>query len=432
MMNPAFLEIIAATDPERRDLFVATATRLGTTVQNIEKDFWVCWTLDAMFNGLNPDGPRFLFKGGTSLSKGYGLISRFSEDIDITVFRSDLGEPVSLEALTAMSGKKRAARLAAIKTACRTYIHDRLLGELTAIAADAMKRAGKSADAIRIEIDEGDPDGQSLLVWYPSVTTDIAGAYVSPAVKIESGAKSALDPHSPVLVTPYIADDLPATIDLSVPNVTTVDPARTFWDKIVILHGSRRWYDRRGELRGGGKRVSRHYYDVYRLLGSRVGRLAIGDMQMAADCADHARLFFNRPDFDLETAMPGTFTLAPHDGMIGDLRRDYAAMSTMIFGALPAFEDVMASIAHLEFIVNNPRSADQNGAVRAGPVDAVRPYQRWRGADPLTGDSDAIATVYNVLGDQVEVAFEISGAGRTASATRMIAGNDGWRFVSEL
>ena len=81
MMNPGFLEIIAATDAEQRDLFVATATRLGTTVQNIEKDFWVCWTLDALFNGLEAGGPRLLFKGGTSLSKGYGLIARFSEDI---------------------------------------------------------------------------------------------------------------------------------------------------------------------------------------------------------------------------------------------------------------------------------------------------------------------------------------------------------------
>src|SRR3546814_21020539 len=65
-------------------LFRSTAAqRLGTTPHNVEKDFWVCWTLDALFNGL-PDGPRLLFKGGTSLSKGFGLIRRFSEDIDVT------------------------------------------------------------------------------------------------------------------------------------------------------------------------------------------------------------------------------------------------------------------------------------------------------------------------------------------------------------
>ena len=77
--------------------FDTTAQRLGTAAQNIEKDFWVCWTLDVLFNGLNDSGPRLLFKGGTSLSKGFGLISRFSEDIDVTVFRDDIGEPATIE-----------------------------------------------------------------------------------------------------------------------------------------------------------------------------------------------------------------------------------------------------------------------------------------------------------------------------------------------
>lgn len=79
-MNPSFHDVIAASDAERRDLFLGTAARLGTAVQNVEKDFWVCWTLDALFNGLAVGGPRLLFKGGTSLSKAFGLISRFSED----------------------------------------------------------------------------------------------------------------------------------------------------------------------------------------------------------------------------------------------------------------------------------------------------------------------------------------------------------------
>jgi hypothetical protein len=430
-MNPGFVEIVAATDAEQRDLFVTTATRLGTTVQNIEKDFWVCWTLDALFNGLEAGGPRLLFKGGTSLSKSYKIITRFSEDIDITVFRSDLGQPASMEDLAEMSGKKRNARLDAIKAACQTYVHGPLLARLRALAAQAMESAGKSASSIRIEIDAVDPDGQSLLVWYPSVTAD--GAYITPAVKIEAGAKSALDPHTPVPVTPYIAGDLASTTDLSVANITTVDPARTFWDKIVILHGLRRWYDRRSELRGGGQRVSRHYYDVFRLLASRVGRLAIDDMDMAADCVAHAQMFFNRPHLDLETAAPGTYALTPHDAMIGDLRRDYAAMSTMIFGVVPGFEEVMESIKNLEFILNTRQPSTRIDLKRAGvSLDTVRQYQRWRGVDPSTGDQDAIATVYNVLGDQVELAFEASGARLTTSAETMLVGAGGWSFVSDV
>lgn len=108
-MNPSFHDVIAANDAERRDLFLGTAARLGTAVQNVEKDFWVCWTLEALFNGLAVGGPRLLFKGGTSLSKAFGLISRFSEDIDITVFRDDLGQAADVAELTALSGKRRRA-----------------------------------------------------------------------------------------------------------------------------------------------------------------------------------------------------------------------------------------------------------------------------------------------------------------------------------
>ena len=92
-MNEAFGRLLAATDDGRRDVFLTTARRLGTAVLNVEKDFWVCWTLDVLFNGLPEDHPCLLFKGGTSLSKSFGLINRFSEDIDITVFRKDVGEP---------------------------------------------------------------------------------------------------------------------------------------------------------------------------------------------------------------------------------------------------------------------------------------------------------------------------------------------------
>ncbi|WP_418120712.1 nucleotidyl transferase AbiEii/AbiGii toxin family protein [Variovorax sp. 350MFTsu5.1] len=131
-MNEAYQTVITAGDEERRDLFLGTAARLGTAVQNVEKDFWVCWTLDALFNGLEPGGPRLLFKGGTSLSKAFGLISRFSEDIDITVFREDLCQYVDVAELEAMSGKKRRARLDEIRDACRTYIDGPFFSQLQA------------------------------------------------------------------------------------------------------------------------------------------------------------------------------------------------------------------------------------------------------------------------------------------------------------
>ena len=243
-MNTAFHTVIAADDNERRDLFLGTAARLGTAVQHVEKDFWVCWTLDALFNGLPKGNPRLLFKGGTSLSKAFGLVARFSEDIDITVFRDDLGFTADTAELEVMSGKKRRARLDAIRASCQTFIN----GPLTKQFGDAAAAAIPSGH-FRLQVDPDDADGQSLLFWYPAVTAR-PGDYIRSAVKIESGARSAIDPNTAAIVRPYVADDLP-DLDLAVANVTTVKPERTFWDKVVILHGLRQWHERRSELRHG-------------------------------------------------------------------------------------------------------------------------------------------------------------------------------------
>lgn len=213
-----------------------------------------------------------------------------------------------------------------------------------------MRDAGVAPDRARLVLDDTDPDRQTLLFWYPGVIAEPI-SYIQSAVKIESGAKSALDPHQDTVIAPYVADDLPR-LDLRVPNITTVEPERTFWDKVVILHGQRRWFERRGELRHGGQRVSRHYYDVYRLLDSAVADRALADRDLGIDCARHARMFFNSPDYDLEHAVPGTFSIVPSDGMRDVLRRDYEAMAGMIFGAVPAFDDVMTSVAVLEERVN--------------------------------------------------------------------------------
>ena len=358
-MNSAYDEVLAAGPDAMLSAFDTTAQRLGTTSPNIEKDFWVCWTLDALFNGLKEGGPRLLFKGGTSLSKGFGLINRFSEDIDVTVFRDDIGEPATIEELEKLSGKKRNARLDAIKDACKAYINGPLHAELTLIFGSRLKATGLAATEIRVTADDTDPDGQTLLIWYPSTTP--RSDYVRAAIKIESGAKSALDPNSEVPIKPYVDDDLP-TFNLTVPDVRTVDPERTFWDKVVILHGLRRWFDKRGELQGGGQRVSRHYYDLHQLVATPVGDAAIADKALGADCVAHARMFFNRTDFDLASAVPGSFALVPHDALIEQLRIDYRAMQGMIFGDPPNFEGVLNSISLLESVLNG------NGEKNSGMV----------------------------------------------------------------
>jgi hypothetical protein len=347
-VNPAYDEVMAADTATRLGLFTTTAQRLGTTPQNVEKDFWVCWTLDVLFNGLPSGGPRLLFKGGTSLSKARGLIDRFSEDIDVVVFRDDLGQAASLADLEAMSRNQRTNTLNAIRRACRAYLHEALRPQLDSLIAAAAARTGLPLAQFSVG---PDPDeAQSLLLRYPGVAA-AADAYVRPWVKIESGAKSALDPHGVWTIRPYVEADLPG-LDLAARGVTTVAAERTFWDKVVILHGLRRGQELTGALRGDGQRVSRHYYDLYKLMASEAGPAALADPALGADCVAHARMFFNREEFDLGSARAPTFALSPNAAMVEPLRRDYGAMQGMVFGAPPAFEAVMQSVADLEARLN--------------------------------------------------------------------------------
>jgi hypothetical protein len=277
------------------------------------------------------------------------LISRFSEDIDVTVFRSDIGEEANFQQLEALGKKKRTERLDAIKTACQAYIDDKLRVELDALAKETMEAAGKNPAMLRIVLDDGDQDKQSLLIHYPSAVEK--SDYVTPSVKIESGAKSALDPNEDKTIVPYLGPDFTEGDALAVTNVTTIDPERTFLDKILILHGMTYYFEAKGALRGNG-RMSRHYYDVHRLMNSPVGGKACADNALIEDCVRHAKMFFYRGNTGLDAAKRGSFRLRPTETMIDPLRKDYEAMATMIFGEVPSVEAVLESIARAEERLN--------------------------------------------------------------------------------
>ena len=350
-MTQGFTGILAASPGDRRDLFLTTATRLGTPIQNVEKDFWVTWTLALLFGGSQSGEPRLLFKGGTSLSKAHGLISRFSEDIDITVFRQDIGQNIETADLEKLTGKQQRLRLAQIRQACQGFIQGALRERLNRQITTAFLEARLSVSEPPVFADPDDPDRQTLLIRYPSVVV-ADDDYVRPTVKIEAGAKSALDPHRALTLRPYVADDL-GTFDLAVRNVATIDAERTFWDKIVILHGLRCWFDHRGTLRHQGHRVSRHYYDLHMLSHAPAGQQATRNQPLALDCARHARLFFNSANLDLAHAIPGSFKIVPSPAMVDALKSDYRAMRGMIFGEVPEFADILDSVRQQEDTIND-------------------------------------------------------------------------------
>ena len=346
-MNPSFERFLRLPPTDQADVFTVGAQRIGTIPSYVEKDFWVCLVLEALYHGVPAGHPKLLFKGGTSLSKAFGLIRRFSEDIDIVVFREDLGfggerDPANRHAN--LSRKKREALFDELRAACSAYIQ----GDLHEALADALRTIGARGTIV---IDEGDKDGQTLLVEYPSVFEASGPSYVSPRVKIEGGARSALDPHAATTIHPFIAGDL-ADWPFDVSSITTIGPDRTFWEKLLILHGAHCGFRDDQRLPSDRDRLSRHYYDVAMIGDTEVGREALGNHALATAVREHNLLAFRQAWKKFEEAVPGSLRIVPQAELRREIARDYAAMQGMILGDTPPFDWIMEKLVDIEAAVN--------------------------------------------------------------------------------
>ena len=351
-MTADFDRFVALPDVDRRDVFEAAASRLDTLPSYVEKDFWVCHVLELLYQRLPTGHPKLLFKGGTSLSKAFGLIRRFSEDIDLVVYRDGLGfegdrDPTLAGAL---SNKKRDALFEELRAECSKYILEDLRGAIT----------GLIGDRCQVRPDEDDPDRQTLLIEYPTLYPSREIGYVSPRVKIEAGARSALDPNQVCEVAPYIAEDLPDW-SLGVGGITVIAPERTYLEKLLILHG---WYwgcegDAKGNKRlpEDANRVSRHYYDVAMITPTEAGKSALANVGLLDAVRHHNLVAFRQAWKRFDEAVPGSLRLIPQPELRAVIANDYEAMQGMILGDAPSFDWVMEQLRRAEVEINQSQAS---------------------------------------------------------------------------
>jgi len=337
---------------ERRVIFEQTEAKLGLPARSVEKDFWVCWTLRQLF-ALPEFGAHLTFKGGTSLSKVWQLIARFSEDIDLVIDRKFLGFGGDQSPEQPGSGKQRKARLEALRAECRKRIHADLAPALEAVLRTALP----AGEAWTLRADPNDPDEQTLLFEYPRCWSDDAARYVVPAVKIEMGARSDDWPAESVVLQSYVADAFPQIFaDASCP-VRVLAAERTFWEKATLLHEE--------TYRPAGKppkvRMARHYYDLWSLIQAGVAARAAADAALFARVVEHRSVFFRWSWMDYSTMQRGTLRLVPLDEQIAAWRSDYDAMrAEMFFGTPPTFDEVLAVVRQFEHEFNNTAATGEH------------------------------------------------------------------------
>lgn len=346
------MSALLVLDPEQRaEVFRVAEQDLGLPAHVLEKDFWVTYLLDVLFQEL--DLPvRMMFKGGTSLSKCYGVIERFSEDIDLALDREDLGFGGDDAPEAQTSSTKAGKKLKALKAAGTQYVEDHLHPALQQYLE------GDLEEEFSLVVDEGNPD--NILFTYPRCLDDEAygdANYVKPVVLIETGTKAAHEPVDEIRISPLVtlSESVTDAVPLIADDYTTVRTLRierTFWEKITFLHqqNSSNAPDKVKD------RLSRHLYDIAMIADSEHGEYCLGTLGLLKDVAEHKSVYFKQGGVDYMEACCGGLRLAMTPEMEEAFRLDYERMSEMFYGDPPEFEVIVDELRRIEGVVNQALS----------------------------------------------------------------------------
>jgi hypothetical protein len=311
----------------------------------VEKDFWVCWMLQQIFQS-SPAGAHLVFKGGTSLSKVFGAIKRFSEDIDLSIAPEILGWKES-ELDDAPTPTQRRKRLEKLEAACIAKVQEDFQQALEKRIRAAL---GKKPDdgkwlSYQLDVISKSP---VLLFNYPSALPS-AGGYIQPFVKVEFGSLTDQRPTGVHVVKPMLAEVIEASFNDFQVKVVTLEVERTFWEKATILHAEHH----RPADQPIRERFARHYADVAALWEHPSRAAALARLDLLERVVKHKSRFFASSWANYETAKPGSLKLLPPTHREADLEQDYDRMQTMFLAKPPSFSAVLRVLGEAERKINN-------------------------------------------------------------------------------
>jgi len=339
-MNEAFAQLSG----EDRGLAVANAAvSLGMEAVIVEKDFWVSWLLGLLFS-LPALAPHLVFKGGTSLSKVFGVIDRFSEDIDLCLMPEFVGADAKGFDALASRGKRDAAVLE-MQRLCAEKTRNELMPSLEHAIAQVLGETPAGA-WLHYELDT---DAKSPIVYFRYPVTQRSGfEYLQREVKLELGTLTDQQPTGRYPVRPLIAPVYPQLFEQWNAQVTALELQRTFWEKATILHSE----FHRPTDQPTPRRYARHYFDMARLLAHADAARFLADAQQCARVVDWKSRVFARGWARYDLARPGSFRLVPPAPRQSALAQDYAQMRSMFMSEPPPFAELMERLAQAESALN--------------------------------------------------------------------------------
>jgi predicted nucleotidyltransferase component of viral defense system len=330
-MNTTWLTL----SKERRIEILNQATELtGLPAIAIEKDWWVTLCLNACFSLSYSE--HIVFKGGTSLSKGWNLIERFSEDIDLAIDRK----------FFKFEGNISPTQIKKLRKKSCEFISNDFLKDLTQILTNwgAIKECKLLAQAIT----DSDKDPQIIEIHYDSVVD--ASEYLPQRVLIEIGSRSLIEPTEKRAINSILSINFPKlSFATDACLIATVLPQRTFLEKIFLLHEE--FSQKPEKIRIN--RLSRHLYDLVRLMDTEHGQMALQDKELYNNIVAHREKFNSLRGLDYSNHIPNKINIIPPDAVIKDYETDYTEMTKfMIYGETLKFEDLIKKITELQARIN--------------------------------------------------------------------------------